>query len=323
MPAVFLVGQTNPTPVDFENLVDHSLSGTDWIRAGVIVVVAVLVAIIVVRVARSVGERTIGPGFAALLIARTIGYVIVLVGFISALGGLGVRIGPLLGALGLGGLVLALALQSIVENFFSGLILQSRRPFRIGDTVQLGDHVGIVKDIDSRTVVLRQLDGSWVRVPNGMVLKAPIVTLTQEPFRRSNITVGVAFDTDLAFAEEVIVGALDRVARICDEPAPLAVLTDIGESTINLGVYFWHPSDKPSELGATHDVVLAIHQATAAVGISLAFPQVTVWSGKSPDGDLYGEPADEVYTEHDALPAGRQVHRHQRSSSGWRPWRRS
>jgi len=51
-----------------------------------------------------------------------------LVGVIYALGGLGVRIGPLLGALGLGGLVLALALQGVAENFFGALILQSRRP---------------------------------------------------------------------------------------------------------------------------------------------------------------------------------------------------
>lgn len=317
-----LFGQTDPVPVDFETLVDDSLTGAEWIRAGVVILVAVLLAIIANRAARSVGVRTLGPGFAALMIARTIGYVIVLIGFVYALGSLGVRIGPLLGALGLGGLVLALALQSIVENFFSGLILQSRRPFRIGDTVQLGDHVGIVQDIDSRTVVLRRLDGSWVRVPNGLVLKEPIVTLTQEPFRRSRITVGVAFETDLAFAEDVIVAALDRVARICDDPPPLAVLTDIGDSTINFAVYYWHPSDTLSELGATHDVVLAVHQATAAVGISLAFPQVTVWQGREPDGDLYEPPGDEVYTEHAAVPAGRQVHRTQ-ASSGWRPWRRN
>ena len=136
--------------------------------------VAIVVAVIANRIARSIGERTIGPGFASLLIARSIGYVVVLVGFIYALGGLGVRIGPLLGALGLGGLVLALALQGVVENFFGALILQSRRPFTIGDNVELDEHVGVVKDIDSRTVVMRGLDGTWIRVPNSKVLKDPI-----------------------------------------------------------------------------------------------------------------------------------------------------
>ncbi len=159
-----LVGQVEPVPVDFEDLVDDGLTGPDWIQAGVVVVVAVVVAVVVNRIARKIGERTIGQGFASLLIARSLGYVIVLVGVIYALGGLGVRIGPLLGALGIGGLVLALALQGVAENFFGGY-LQSRRPFTIGDTVELGEHIGVVKDIDSRTVVMRSLDGTWFRVP--------------------------------------------------------------------------------------------------------------------------------------------------------------
>ena len=70
------------------------------------------------------------------------GYLLFLIGLFYALTSLGVQVGPLTGAIGLGGLVLALALQKLVENFFSGLILQARRPFRVGDTVLLGDHLG-------------------------------------------------------------------------------------------------------------------------------------------------------------------------------------
>ncbi len=278
-------------------------------------------AIIVNRIARKIGERTIGPGFASLLIARTAGYVVVLVGLIYALGGLGVRIGPLLGALGLGGLVLALALQGVAENFFGALILQSRRPFTIGDTVELGDHVGVVKDIDSRTVVLRTLDGTWVRIPNSTVLKEPIVTLTTEDLRRSRITVGVAYETELSEATSVATAALDRVARICDDPPPLVVLRQFGSSTIDLDVYFWHASDVPSALAARHDVVLSIHQAFAAAGITIAFPQVVVWPGQRDDAALYGDAAaaEEVFTEHAAVEGGRE---RERASGSWIPWRR-
>jgi small-conductance mechanosensitive channel len=316
------IAQVEPAPVDFEGLVDDSLSSTDWIQAGVVVLVSIVVAVIANRVARSIGERTI----ASLLIARSIGYVIVLVGLIYALGSLGVRIGPLLGALGLGGLVLALALQGVVENFFGALILQSRRPFTIGDTVELGDHVGVVKDIDSRTVVLRGLDGTWIRIPNLKVLKDPIVTMTTEPLRRSRVTVGVAYDTDLARATQVIGEALDRVARICDEPAPLVVLREFGSSSIDIDVYYWHASDVPAELAATHDVVLAVHQAVAAAGITIAFPQLVVWPGRSADdvpaGPYGTAPSGEVFTEHAAVPGGRERSA-DRTSGGWRPWRRS
>ena len=316
-----LVGQVDPVPVDFNELVDDSLSSADWIQAGVVVAVSIVLAVIANRVARSIGERTIGPGFASLLIARTIGYVIVVVGLIYALGGLGVRIGPLLGAVGLGGLVLALALQGVVENFFGALILQSRRPFTIGDTVELGEHVGVVKDIDSRTVVMRGLDGTWIRVPNSKVLKDPIVTLTTEPFRRGQLTVGVAYDTDLATATDVIGEALDRVARICDDPPPLVVLGQFGSSSIDLDVYYWHASDVPAELAARHDVMLAIHQAFAAEGITIAFPQMVVWAGHGPQTPYDGS-TGEVYTEHAAVPGGRERST-SRTSGSWLPWRRT
>jgi small-conductance mechanosensitive channel len=320
--AAHLVDQVEPEPVDFGELVDDSLSSADWIQAGVVVVVAIVVAVIVNRVARSIGERTIGPGFASVLIARTTGYVIVLVGFIYALGGLGVRIGPLLGALGLGGLVLALALQGVAENFFGALILQSRRPFTIGDTVELGDHVGVVKDIDSRTVVLRGLDGTWIRVPNSKVLKDPIVTMTTEELRRSRLTVGVAYDTDLARATDVVTASLDRVARICDDPAPLVVLREFGSSSIDLDVFYWHASDVPAELAATHDVMLAIHHAFALEGITIAFPQMVVWPGSDADESPYGRPLGEVYTEHAAVLGGRERST-SRTAGSWLPWRRS
>src|SRR6056297_318593 len=321
-----LVGQVDPIPVDFDDLVDESLDGADWIQAGVVVVAAIVIAMIVNRVARSIGERTIGPGFASLLIARSLGYIIVLVGFICALGGLGVRIGPLLGALGIGGLVLALALQGVAENFFGALILQSRRPFTIGDTVELGDHIGVVKDIDSRTVVMRSLDGTWVRIPNAEVLKDPIVTLTTEGTRRSRLTVGVAYDTNLSNAVESIRRGLDRVTRICDDPPPLVVLKQFGSSSIDLDVYYWHPSDVPAELAARHDVMLAIHQAFAVDGITIAFPQVVVWPGADADTAPYGGTlgdlgTGEVFTPHAAVPHGRE-RSPQRTSSNWLPWRR-
>jgi small-conductance mechanosensitive channel len=317
------VGQVDPPSIDFDELVDDSLTGADWIQAGAIVLISIVVAVIVNRVARTIGERTIGPGFASLLIARTIGYVIVLVGFIYALGGLGVRIGPLLGALGIGGLVLALALQGVAENFFGALILQSRRPFTIGDTVELGEHVGVVKDIDSRTVVMRSLDGTWVRIPNAQVLKDPIVTMTAEPLRRSRLTVGVAYDTNLEHAAAVIGQSLERTARVCDDPAPLVVLRQFGSSSIEFDAYYWHASDVPAELAARHDVMLAIHQAFADEGITIAFPQVVVWSGADADVAPYGAApvAGEVFTEHAAVPAGRQ-RTTTPSSSSWLPWRR-
>ena len=138
---------------DLPVLTGDSLTSGDWLRAGGIVLASIAIAIAANRLARSVLGRMHGSGMAAIVTARLIGYLFVLVGLVYALNTLGVRVGPLLGALGLGGLVLALALQKVVENFVGALILQTRRPFTVGETVRLGDEMGVVTDIDSRTTV--------------------------------------------------------------------------------------------------------------------------------------------------------------------------
>ena len=307
--------------VDTEDvLLDDSLTNGDWLRAGGILVGAIVIAIVTSRVARSLFGRALGSGFAAIITARLIGYLVFLIGLVYALNTLGVRVGPLLGALGLGGLVLALALQKVVENFVGALILQTRRPFTIGDTVELSDHVGVILDIDARTTVLRGLDGSMIRIPNGEVLNTPIVNLTRERRRRSEIGVGVAYDSNLDEATRVLRAATARVQRVASHPAPQVLLRQFGTSSIDFTIYYWHQSDVPSELAATHDLVLAVHHALADAGITIAFPQMVVWPGHDAAANPYDAAPGDVFTEHPTRPPSDGYE--DDGSGRWRlPWR--
>jgi small-conductance mechanosensitive channel len=290
-----------PAQSDSVVLTDNSLTGADWLAAGGIFVAAIVVAILASRLLRRVITHGIGHGFAAILTARLIGYAIFLIGLSYALTTLGVRVGPLLGALGLGGLVLALALQPVVENFVASVILQARRPFTVGDTVDLAGTIGTVVDVDSRTTHLRGLDGTHIRVPNSSVVGEPIVNLTREPMRRSSLQVGVAYDTDLQRAAKTLGEALQRVPRVLKNPPPSINLDGFGDSSIGFTVLYWHRSDVPSELATRHDVVIAIHQALAHDGITIAFPQMVVWSGHEDDSDTYDRRLDRVHTPHPGL----------------------
>ena len=84
------------------------------------------------------------------------------------------------------GALLADSLQPVVGNFVSSVIVQTRRPYTVGDTVELDGCIGVVEDIDSRTTQIRALDGTHVRIPNANVVGATIVNLTREPVRRSH-----------------------------------------------------------------------------------------------------------------------------------------
>ena len=286
---------------DSETLLEDSLTGTDWLRAGIVLVAALVVAIAVSTALRRVVARGVGHSFAALVVSRLLGYTIFVVGLSYALTVLGVRVGPLLGALGIGGLVLALALQPVVVNFVSSVILQTRRPYTVGDTVELDGHVGVVEDIDSRTTQIRALDGTHVRIPNANVVGATIVNLTREPVRRSSMTVGVAYDTDLQDATAAVYEALGRVPRVLADPAPAVNLDGFGDSSIGFNILYWHASDVPAELAARHDLVLAIHQAFAARSITIAFPQVVVWGGEHRPDPLYGGRVSEIHPAYPGL----------------------
>lgn len=314
---------TIPDPT--ADIISDGLTGSDWIEAGLIVVASIAVAAAASRITRGVLDRTIGDGFASIITARVIAYVLFLTGLVYALTSLGVRVGPLIGALGLSGLILALALQSVAENFVGALILQARRPYTVGDTVDLDGHVGVVVDIDSRTTVLRGLDGSQIRVPNGEVLGTAIVNLTREDLRRSELTVGVAYDSNLDEVTEVLTAAVGRVERIAKVPAPWVMLRQFGASSIDLTIYYWHQSDVPSELAATHDLMLAVHHALADARVTIPFPQVVVWPGADADAAPYGDPPAKVFTQRAAAPSRPALHGDvtEETPSGWRlPWRR-
>ncbi len=286
---------------DSEALLDDPLTHTDWIKAGIVLVCTLVLAAVVSRILRRVVAKGIGPGFAAILTSRFIGYAVFIIGLSYALTVLGVRVGPLLGALGLGGLVLALALQGVVGNFVSSVILQTRRPYTVGDTVELDGHLGVVEDIDSRTTQIQGLDGTHIRIPNANVADATIVNLTREPVRRSSLAVGVAYDTDLQLATEAIYAALERVPRVLAEPAPAVNLEGFGDSSIGFNVLYWHASDVPTELATRHDLVLAIHREFAACSITIAFPQVVVWGGQQRPDRLYGGEVGEVRAPYPGL----------------------
>ena len=284
-----------------EALLDDPLTHTDWIQAGIVLVATVVLAMVVSKILRRVVARGIGHGFASILTSRFSGYAVFVIGLSYALTVLGVRVGPLLGALGLGGLVLALALQGVVGNFVSSVILQTRRPYTVGDTVELDGRLGVVEDIDSRTTQIRGLDGTHIRIPNANVASATIVNLTREPMRRSELAVGVAYDTDLEQATEAIYAALDRVPRVLSEPEPAVNLEGFGDSSIGFNVLYWHDSDVPTELATRHDLVLAIHREFAACSITIAFPQMVVWSGQQRPDQLYGGAVGEVRAPYPGL----------------------
>src|SRR5205814_6806329 len=155
---------------------------------------------------------------------------VLIVGGLILLAALGVQITPLLTALGVGGLAVALALQDTLSNLFAGLHLLADRPIRVGDYVKLADGVeGFVVDVGWRSTRVRQLQNSIAIVPNSAVAKATIVNYhLPEPRLAITIRVSVDYASDPDRVEAVLVEetqrAVGQVSGLLGDPPPTARL---------------------------------------------------------------------------------------------------
>ncbi len=256
----------------------EGIGAGDVVRAVLVFLASILVAVVLrrllVRVVDREADRHLGR-----IVGRFLSVVVVAVGAVFALDVVGVAIGPLLGALGVGGIALAFAAQDMLANLVSGVLLQVRHPFRIGDQIRSGDYEGVVDDINLRTVELTTYDGLTAYLPNAEVLRNPIINFTRTPFSRTELDVGVAYATDLEHAREVLLDACRRADGVQDAPPPEAWVHEFGESSINIAVRYWHAADIASTWRVRSAVAIAVKQSLDAAGMTIPFPQRTLWFG--------------------------------------------
>lgn len=256
----------------------EGISTGDAVRAVLVFVASVVVAVVLRRLLVRVVDREAGRHLGRF-IGRFLSVVVVTVGAVLALDATGVAIGPLLGALGVGGIALAFAAQDILANLVSGVLLQVRHPFRIGDQIRSGEYEGIVDDINLRTVELTTYDGLTAYLPNAEVLRNPIINFTRTPFSRTEIDVGVAYATDLEHALQVLLEACRRADGVQDAPPPEAWVKQFGESSIDIAVRYWHAADIASTWRVRSAVAIAVKQSLDGAGMTIPFPQRTLWFG--------------------------------------------
>ncbi|MDQ3699535.1 MAG: mechanosensitive ion channel family protein [Chloroflexota bacterium] len=259
-----------------EEVISRGLTTGDWILAGAVFVGGialgrVLRALLTRRISHEDAERS-----AAVVLGRLAGYVAVVAGLVYALSVLDVRLGPLLGAVGIGGIAVALASQSLLANFLSSVILQVRRPFRRGDEISTNGCEGKVEEVNFRTVVVRTWDGERAFVPSSAVVNAPIVNLTSLRRRRTTVTIGVAYDTHLETAQRVLQEAVAAVDGVLESPAPEALVESFGESSVDFAVRYWHAADTPTLWQVRSRVAMTAKSALEKAGITIPFPQRVV-----------------------------------------------
>lgn len=276
--------QVEAEPPDLSEAIDTAgVALVDWIVALVVFAGGVAVAMVARRaVMGTIRRSSSGSAFAELLLGRLMAAVVMLVALVYALGIVGVQIAPLLGALGLGGIALALALQPTLQNLFAGLVLHAQRPLRVGEEVITGEVQGRVTDVTSRAVVIEKYSGETVYLPNSLVLDREIENLVRFGRRRTTVVVGVAYGTDLVRARQVIYDATVGAVGVLDTIAPRVMAKAFSDSSVDFDVDFWSEPGEAERRGTIDNVVVAVHRALGEAGITIPFPQRTLWFGEKP-----------------------------------------
>ena len=196
------------------------------------------------------------------------------------------RLGDIIGLLGLGSVAIGFAFQDIFKNFLAGVLLLLNEPFRLGDQVIIDKFEGTIEDITIRSTQIKTYQGEKIVIPNAIVFTSPVKVLTAMPHRRTDLAIGVDYSTDLTEAMQILLEAVTRVSGVLPTPAPEVDAVDFGESSIDLMVRFWTLPQIAEVRRVKTRVVIALKQACDRAGISIPFPIRTIYHfNRKDDGD--------------------------------------
>jgi small-conductance mechanosensitive channel len=208
--------------------------------------------------------------------------VIWIVGSLVLLSGLGVSITPILTALGVGGLAVALALQETLSNFFAGLHLLMDKPLRVGDFVKLeSGQEGYVEDIGWRTTRIRTLPNNTVIIPNNKITQSILTNYyLPEPRMALLIPISVSYDADPDHVERVLIGetttALGQVPGLLAEPAPMVrLIPGFGSFSLDFTL-ICHVKEFTDQFLVQHELRKRILKRFKGEGIEIPYPEQTV-----------------------------------------------
>lgn len=183
------------------------------------------------------------------------------------------KIAIVLGALSVG---IGFGLQTIVNNLVSGIILAFERPIQIGDTVQVGQIEGIVKEIGIRSSKIKNWDGADIIIPNGDLLAHQLTNWTlSDKKRRVELIIGVAYHSDMDHVTKLIEEQLS-VEGILHLPAPRVFLQTFADNSVNFRVLFW-VDDVDVWVAIRDKVMRGIFKSFQENGVEIPFPQRDIY----------------------------------------------
>ncbi len=273
---------------------NFSLDSIDWLSADALVALAVavvprLLAALLVLLSFYILLRILQPALRSVLaragIADALIHLLVdgvvrgavwVVALVMAASQLGINVAAALAGLGVVGIAVGFAAQETIANMIAGFLIFWDRPFKVGDWVSTQDRYGEVRDITLRTTRLRTHDNTYVVIPNKQVIGELLVNHSMYGESRLSVPVGIAYKESIDDAREVILGAIRELDGVLSTPPPSVVVSELGDSSVNLSVRVW-VADAMNEVPVRFRVVEASKKALDAANIEIPFPHLQLF----------------------------------------------
>jgi small conductance mechanosensitive channel len=204
-----------------------------------------------------------------LLLVRLTRVLVLGLFVLMALTNLDVNLLPLIAGLSVAGAGVALAMQGVLGNLAAGLTIIFTKPFRVGEYIELLGVQGQVVSIELFATTLLHADRSHVVIPNRKIVGE--ILHNYGTLRQLNLTVSVAYGTNLEQALAIVGDVLKANARVLKDPAPVVGITELADSSIDISVKPWTAVADYGPAGA--EVYQAIVEQFRARKIEIPFPQ--------------------------------------------------
>ena len=256
----------NETTVDIKNII-------------VLVVILVATWAIARRVRRIFQERAVPDEQPEAPVQYAVGamlhYLILIVGWYIGFRTLGFDLNAILVVLGALGIGIGFGLQSIVNNFVSGLILLAERPIKvgIGDVIEVNGQLGTVEHLGARSTTLRKFDHTQAVVPNADLLSSVVINWSLDDRRiRLDFSVHVSYSADTKLVEETLFDIVRGHTAVLEEPEPRVYFRAFDDSALDFWVIAW-----VADLSERFQTVSDLHHTVCATfrqkGIDIPFPR--------------------------------------------------
>jgi MscS family membrane protein len=218
----------------------------------------------------------------APLASRTLRVFIIIIGGVLIIQNLtGVKIGPLLASLGIGGIAVALAAKDSIANLFGTLTILFDKPFQIGERILIDNYDGVVEDVGFRSTRIRTLTGHLVSIPNDKVVSSGLENIGKRPHIRWLTNITITYDTPPDKVEKavaIIKEILDNHEGMHPDFPPRAYFNGFNDWSLNIMVIAWyHPADYWAMQEWQQRTCLEILRRFNAEDIDFAFPSRTIY----------------------------------------------